>query len=183
MSPPTNTINFESLPVGAISGSLTMGDVTFSSGQGLSIQNISGYTANGTEVSGNTLHPMLGGFGSGPYTPTTITFSQPVQEIGLGWFDPNLSGNVLQVFDANGTLLESAFVQNGLIGGSFAAFIGIQRSVGDIASAMIVPGATNDWYSIDNLQYVVAPVPIPAAAWLFGSALVGLIGVTRRRKS
>ena len=28
----------------------------------------------------------------------------------------------------------------------------------------------------------VAPVPIPAAAWLFGSGLIGLVGVSRRRR-
>jgi hypothetical protein len=28
----------------------------------------------------------------------------------------------------------------------------------------------------------VAAVPVPAAAWLFGSALLGLVGVGRRRK-
>jgi hypothetical protein len=29
----------------------------------------------------------------------------------------------------------------------------------------------------------VAEVPIPAAAWLFGSALVGLVGVGKRKKA
>ena len=29
----------------------------------------------------------------------------------------------------------------------------------------------------------VAPVPIPAAAWLFGSGLIGLVGIARRKKS
>ncbi len=29
----------------------------------------------------------------------------------------------------------------------------------------------------------VNPIPIPAAAWLFGSALIGLIGVARRKKA
>ena len=30
---------------------------------------------------------------------------------------------------------------------------------------------------------VVAPVPVPAAVWLFGSGLIGLIGVAKRKKS
>lgn len=34
-----------------------------------------------------------------------------------------------------------------------------------------------------TVSYVApAPVPVPAAAWLFGSALVGLTGISRRRK-
>jgi hypothetical protein len=28
-----------------------------------------------------------------------------------------------------------------------------------------------------------APVPLPAAVWLFGSGLMGLVGVSRRRKA
>ncbi len=34
---------------------------------------------------------------------------------------------------------------------------------------------------IDN--YMASPIPVPAAAWLFGSGLIGLIGVARRKKS
>jgi hypothetical protein len=35
----------------------------------------------------------------------------------------------------------------------------------------------------DNLVFAeVAPVPVPAAVWLFGSGLLGLVGVARRRK-
>jgi hypothetical protein len=37
-----------------------------------------------------------------------------------------------------------------------------------------------------NISVTVAPpsaVPIPAAAWLFGSAMLGLFGVARRKKA
>ena len=35
----------------------------------------------------------------------------------------------------------------------------------------------------DNLEFAqVTTVPVPAAVWLFGSGLLGLVGVARRRK-
>ena len=30
---------------------------------------------------------------------------------------------------------------------------------------------------------VVSAVPVPAAVWLFGSGLIGLIGIARRKKA
>jgi hypothetical protein len=33
-----------------------------------------------------------------------------------------------------------------------------------------------------ELDFQVTPVPVPAALWLFGSALAGLVGFGRRRK-
>jgi len=35
--------------------------------------------------------------------------------------------------------------------------------------------------AIDNLEYTV--VPVPAAIWLFGSGLIGLVGIARRKKA
>lgn len=35
----------------------------------------------------------------------------------------------------------------------------------------------------DNASLEVSQVPVPAAVWLFGSGLLGLVGVARRRKS
>ncbi len=34
--------------------------------------------------------------------------------------------------------------------------------------------------AIDNLSYNVSIVPVPAAVWLFGTALLGFIGLSRR---
>ena len=39
----------------------------------------------------------------------------------------------------------------------------------------------NDSFRIDTIE--VSAVPVPAAAWLFGSALIGLFGFSRRKKS
>jgi hypothetical protein len=43
-----------------------------------------------------------------------------------------------------------------------------------------------DW-SVDSSLYIdnvtVSNTPIPAAAWLFGSALTGLVGVGKRRQT
>ena len=46
------------------------------------------------------------------------------------------------------------------------------------------PGCVVDAY-IDNVSIMadVNPVPVPAAVWLFGSGLLGLIGVARRKKA
>jgi hypothetical protein len=34
----------------------------------------------------------------------------------------------------------------------------------------------------DVIEGSVSTVPVPAAAWLFGSGLLGLVGVARRKK-
>jgi hypothetical protein len=34
---------------------------------------------------------------------------------------------------------------------------------------------------IDDVTYSTAVVPVPTAIWLFGSGLVGLLGVAKRR--
>lgn len=36
-------------------------------------------------------------------------------------------------------------------------------------------------WAMDNLSVSVTAVPVPAAAWLFGAGLIGLVGVGRRR--
>jgi hypothetical protein len=44
-----------------------------------------------------------------------------------------------------------------------------------------------DWFDdvvfIDNLHFGNAVVPIPAAIWLFGSGLLGMVGIARRKKA
>lgn len=43
-------------------------------------------------------------------------------------------------------------------------------------------GGERDW-DFDWVRFDVAPVPVPAAVWLFGSGLLGLVGIARRKKA
>jgi hypothetical protein len=54
-----------------------------------------------------------------------------------------------------------------------------------------LPGVESVFYGLSGLQLVqksygivpISPVPVPAAVWLFGTALIGMIGFGKRRKA
>lgn len=62
----------------------------------------------------------------------------------------------------------------GLSGGSFSE---ISLTIGDSYTADSAVPSFVGTYSVET-----AVVPVPAAVWLFGSGLLGLIGIARRRK-
>ena len=75
-----------------------------------------------------------------------------------------------------------------------AAFMNNSNVVVDFADGVI---AVCGWWNYGNciggtnvapytqvdFTYEVSNVPVPAAVWLFGSALIGLMGVARRKKA
>lgn len=48
-------------------------------------------------------------------------------------------------------------------------------------SGGVVKVITNGFGTTLTTDYTLTPVPLPAAAWMFGSSLVGLVGFARRR--
>jgi hypothetical protein len=71
----------------------------------------------------------------------------------------------------------TAFVR-GLIGEtSTIAYIGDPVNLSQSGGNSGIPG------SMLTIDGDVSPVPIPATVWLFGTALVGLVGFGKRRKA
>jgi len=49
-------------------------------------------------------------------------------------------------------------------------------------SAAGLQGIDDESWGLDNVMVQVTPVPLPAAVWLFGSGLIGLLGFAKRRR-
>jgi hypothetical protein len=100
----------------------------------------------------------------------------PINADGFGTFDANITGfglasggtEVWQIdLGANGITMSDFDVLSSIPPGDIRAFVALKFVQG--------PG--------DDSAYGAAVVPVPAAVWLFGSGLLGLVGVARRKKT
>ncbi len=93
---------------------------------------------------------------------------------GIGSFLGSYAeGNSITIDDSNSIIMSIARLPNGL---------DTNINANDFNSACLTPGSSNI-SGTGNCSVAVNPVPVPAAIWLFGSGLVGLIGISRRKKS
>lgn len=88
--------------------------------------------------------------------------------ITAGWDD----SNSVTMFDFSpiafdGSNHNGLFITDGLLAGNLLEF--------HVTSSLLA--------IVDNPFPVYSPVPVPAALWLFGSGLIGLVGVARRKKA
>lgn len=90
---------------------------------------------------------------------TDFAFPTPLKRAGI---------NITTATGSLGTLFQPGFLTfKASPGNYYVSFFGKARSLGQ--------------YGI-SISRVSSPVPIPAAAWLFGSGLLGLAGVLRRNR-
>lgn len=111
--------------------------------------------------------------------PVSIDFTDPsIFNFSLTFSSAGLQ-ETIELYDNTDTLLASVLSPNA------NGFFGLTS---DVAIDYVIirngelPGVGNDRFFIDNLS-ADAVVPVPAAAWLFGAGLVGLIGIARRKKA
>ncbi len=114
--------------------------------------------------------------------------------VGIVWTDV---GNVpglpqgfdsvaVRAFDANGASLGGILFDDlgdGLASGGGSAedrFFGAIFDGGISRITITSLNGSPDW-EVDHLQYGLAPVPVPGAAWMLAPALVGLFGLRRKR--
>lgn len=130
-----------------------------------------------TQTLAGTLNTEIGGTTAGSeYDVLSITgtaflggtLNVDFVDLGSGLFDASL-GDIFNILTAE--TLDGQF--DSLVLGALGSSLGWQISY------LIDFDGSNDYV---QLSVVPSAVPIPAAAWLFGSSLLVLVGVSRRKK-
>jgi len=105
--------------------------------------------------------------------------SNPIDYLGFRDID-HTNTNIILTFVGGGTT--SFSIETTATSRDSAEFTGIFRN--DMPKIILVQmdAAGDGAWAVDNLEYGVSAVPVPAAAWLFGSGLIGLVGVARHKK-
>ena len=153
--------------------------------------------ANVLVTSTETILPTEGtGFGITYGGGDAFTQTQSVEILTAGVYDISVKANALTgtalVSGNNRTLLDGAFELFASTASSpnfdvittdgwdtFTWRTTLDAGLIDIG----LRNRTSAIYSIAFDEYSVTLVPVPAAVWLFGSGLIGLIGVARRKKA
>ena len=153
-----------------------------------------------TVTSTEAIAPTEGtGFGITYAGADAFTQSQSVEILTAGDYIFSVDANAL-----TGTvnLSNSPTIARPLLDGAFSLFAGSASSpnmdvittddwmtytwTATLSAGLLDVGLrTTDLaiYSIAFDNFSITPVPVPAAIWLFGSGLIGLIGIARRKKS
>ncbi len=101
-----------------------------------------------------------------------------------GWGDSTAQGTVSQGKNAPLSWISTSLGNGAAIGTAQNLFLFATNGAGLSSAANTYVGGTVNINSAGVITYTApatSPVPLPAAVWLFGSGLLGLIGVGRRR--
>ncbi|MDH3948640.1 MAG: VPLPA-CTERM sorting domain-containing protein [Gammaproteobacteria bacterium] len=96
-------------------------------------------------------------------------------------FADSYSGDLFGVSNFTGSLwiaVPTGFTSGGTLGAASGTWLNQS-----FATLGMTPGTYVWSWASDSITLQVSAVPVPAAVWLFGSGLLGLIGIARRKKA
>ena len=123
------------------------------------------------------------GVGTSQGPTFSLEFTQPITALGFDYFDSDDTDAFLIRVSNNDQPFNDPPWGPGFVGD---AFFGIDSDTPfDRVDISFFPpeGGFLGSFSMDNIYTKTAVIPVPAAAWLFGSGLLGLIGIARHRKA
>lgn len=104
-----------------------------------------------------------------------VLFSAAISDLTLNTQGFNVGDSTTLSIFSDATLLDNITITSDAAV-DFTGFNGITR-------LLIEDNSTGAGFSYNNFEFTASPVPLPAAAWLFGSGLLGLVGVARRKRA
>ena len=102
--------------------------------------------------------------------------ASPVDYVGFQDIDHTSTSVLITFTDAT---TASTTLETTAFGGNSAEFLGIFRNDMPRIAFIDLDASGDRQWAVDNIEYGL--VPVPAAVWLFGSGLLGLIGIACRR--
>jgi hypothetical protein len=105
--------------------------------------------------------------GPGPFNTITLTFSTPMELVGMN--EISNPGN-FNITDVNGSV---AYPSSLTVGGSFAGF---EDLAGFTSVTLTVTGAVNNAFGIDSLLFAPTPVPEPSSLLPLVTCFLGIGG-------
>lgn len=144
----------------------------------------------GDFISGDATSLIIDGTGTGIITnllPLTVT---DIIDVDFVLTADRGSNNGVDYLFTNGTITAGTYINTTFDTLTLSENFGFAQFWADLANGGRIEGGfmlTGDIASVfagDTLIAKASPVvPVPAAVWLFGSGLIGLIGIARRKKS
>ncbi|WP_262965879.1 hypothetical protein [Methylobacter psychrophilus] len=158
-------------------GPVTFSDIKWSSTNASFFGRDSGFGFGSNGLWDGALGPMADVYGLSTLDTMKFEFNSLLKGVGgfLNYLPGYGSTPVIAVFDSTNTLIESSELNfstgGGINTGQFYGFLENSNSIKYFT-------LTSAYIGITNLTTTNA-VPVPAAIWLFGSAILGMIGFVR----